>query len=259
MKSECLRRVCAVALVSLFAAGVQADELKPKVEIAAANSEYPNRRGPELNREMLTGEGAAARVLTYDDSAAVDLCRQPGRRELDAILPIATDHGSFASGVVLDRDRVLTAAHAVQGADRFFVRVRGEYRRARLVLVDHQWDLAVLRVGTGNIRPLPLAMGEPVAEQRVWAAGFPRASAMTMTEGVLQENLAGALHTSASIDTGQSGGGLLSCANGEWQITGMLRGFGAYLEGDHYIKLENHSVSVSADQIQRFLASSDAW
>jgi hypothetical protein len=64
------------------------------------------------------------------------------------------------------------------------------------------------------------------------------------------------LHASATIDSGQSGGGLLACTDGAWELLGMLRGFGAYLYGDHYVKIQNHSVSVAAATIQRFLHTS---
>lgn len=73
------------------------------------------------------------------------------------------------------------------------------------------------------------------------------------SEGILQDFREGALYTSASIDSGQSGGGLLSCNDGAWEMLGMLRGYGAYLQGGHYVKIENHSVSVAAATINQFL------
>src|SRR2546427_390505 len=48
-------------------------------------------------------------------------CQQPDASTLRAILPVATDHGSHASGVVFAEGLVLTAAHAVKGASNFFV------------------------------------------------------------------------------------------------------------------------------------------
>jgi len=183
-------------------------------------------------------------------------CQQPDARTLSAILPVATDHGSHASGVVFAKGLVLTAAHAVKGAGNFFVRVDDTYRHADLMMVDHDNDLAVLSVKTDAIQPIKLAPGEPVDSEPVWAVGYPRAQAMMTSTGVFQRNREGDLHTSASIDSGQSGGGLLSCQKGRWQLMGMLRGYGAYLSGGAYVKLENHSVSVSVKTIHRFLNSS---
>ena len=205
---------------------------------------------PELIGTTLETREAIAQA------AAVNGCSGPGADALAAVLPVATDHGSHASGVVFQRGRVLTAAHAVEGASRFFVRTDEDFRRADLISVDHEADLAVLAIDTGDIQPLPLAGAELTAEEPVWAVGFPRARALETTSGVFQRVSDGAVHTSASIDSGQSGGGLLSCTGGEYAIAGMLRGYGAYRSGDRYVKLDNHSVSVAARTIQHFLSVS---
>lgn len=182
-------------------------------------------------------------------------CVWPDDKTLEAILPVATDHGSHASGVVFAPNRVLTAAHAVDGAGKYFVRVNNGFRNATLLLIDRENDLAVLAVDTRNIRPMPLAAAQPSQSQKVWAVGFPKAQGKTTSKGVFQRNRAGALHTSAPIDSGQSGGGLLICEQGSYQLLGMLRGYGAYLSGDTYVKLQNHSVSVAAATIQEFIGS----
>lgn len=181
-------------------------------------------------------------------------CAQPDRDTLTAIVPVATDHGSHASGIVIDNNRVLTAAHALQGAGHFFVRVGASFRSADLVMVDHKHDLAVLAVDTALIKPLRISGFSPAHSDPVWAAGYPRAQSMTTSAGVFQAFSGGALHTSATIDPGQSGGGLLSCSAGSWSLVGMLRGYGAYLQGDQYVKLENHSVSVAGTTINEFLS-----
>ncbi len=181
------------------------------------------------------------------------MCNQPDAQTLQAILPVATDHGSYATGIVFDTNRVLTAAHAVQGGERFYVKISDTFRLADLVTIDHSRDLAVLAVNTQAITPLHLNGLHPHESQQVWAVGYPRAQAMMTSTGVFQDTQGDALHTSASIDSGQSGGGLLSCVNGAWELLGMLRGYGAYLQGDQYVKIQNHSVSVAAATIDQFL------
>ena len=193
--------------------------------------------------------------LWSTQAAAAPECVWPDNKTLEAILPVATDHGSHASGVVFASNRVLTAAHAIEGAKQYFVRVEGGFRSAILLLIDRTNDLAVLSVDTHDIKPMPLAVASPSQSQMVWAVGFPKAQGKTTSSGVFQRNRAGALHTSAPIDSGQSGGGLLSCEQGSYQLLGMLRGYGAYLSGDRYVKLENHSVSVAAATIQRFIGT----
>ncbi|MFK7890518.1 MAG: hypothetical protein AB8B63_06860, partial [Granulosicoccus sp.] len=69
-------------------------------------------------------------------------CGQPDESTLAAIVRVATDHGTNASGVVYATNRVLTAAHAIKGAAGFFVQIDESYARADLVLVDHKADLA---------------------------------------------------------------------------------------------------------------------
>ena len=212
-----------------------------------------------VNAAMTSSPGSAVLgvpdVIARPAGLSAARCEWPDRGALDAIVPVAADNGSHASGVVLSAGRVLTAAHAVQGAGRFFVRIGTDFRLARLLVVDHAADLAILSVDTAGIAPLPLAATDPGASQAVWAAGFPRAQSLATSSGVFQKNSDGALHTSATIDSGQSGGGLLACSQGHYSLVGMLRGYGAYLSGDQYVKLENHSVSVAATTIQGFLAT----
>jgi len=47
--------------------------------------------------------------------------------------------------------------------------------------------------------------------------------------------------------------------DGDWKMLGMLRGFGAYMDGDNYIKIQNHSVSVAAATIHQFLLSTETY
>ncbi|MFK7857453.1 MAG: trypsin-like peptidase domain-containing protein [Granulosicoccus sp.] len=187
------------------------------------------------------------------DTASGTRCGRPDERTLTAIVQVATDHGSHASGIVFDDNRVLTAAHALQGAGHFFVRVGSGYRSADLVMVDHTNDLAVLAVDTSLIKPLVISVFNPSQMDPVWAAGYPRAEEISMSMGVFKRVMDGALYTSATIHSGQSGGGLLSCTKGRWMLVGMLRGYGVYLQGDHYVKMENHSVSVAGTTINEFL------
>ena len=180
-------------------------------------------------------------------------CGWPGPEPLAAVIPVAATDGSYASGVIVSRDRVLTAAHAISPEAEVFVGIHASFRPARVLYRDTDNDLAILAVNTEDITPLQISPDEPHILQQVWAVGFPRAQAKTTSVGVLQKKIRGALHSSAPIDSGQSGGGLLLCQNGSYVLAGMLRGYGAYLEGGEYKKLANHSVSVAAATIQRFV------
>ena len=181
-------------------------------------------------------------------------CIWPDRHVQASILSVATDDGSYASGIVIAPNRVLTAAHAVKGADQAFVRIDHAFRRAELISVDQDKDLAIMRVDTGDLDPIRLSQRDPYVNEPVWAIGFPHARFKTTSAGIFQNKLDGVFHTSAPIDAGESGGGLLACDQGRFVLAGMLRGYGAYLDGDKYIKIENHSVSVTAKDIKRFIA-----
>ena len=202
---------------------------------------------------MLCLLALAAMPYAHADSR----CGWPDSTSLQAVLAVAAEDGSYASGVVVARNRVLTAAHAISPGTRVFVGVRSQYRRARVISVDTENDLAVLSVDTGSIIPLSIAAKEPRLSEPVWAVGFPRAQAKTTSFGVFQKKMQGALHTSAPIDSGQSGGGLLSCEAGRYSLAGMLRGYGAYYRGGEYVKLQNHSVSVAATTIQHFVQANN--
>ena len=186
-------------------------------------------------------------------SAYATECEWPDNQTMASVLPVATDDGSYASGVVIARNRVLTAAHAVENSDQAFVRVDYDFRRATVLSVDLEKDLAVMGVDTGSIDPIRLSRREPYANEQVWAIGFPHATSKTTSIGNFQDKLDGVLHTSAPIDAGESGGGLIACERGDFVLAGMLRGYGAYLDGDEYIRIENHSVSVAASDIHRFV------
>lgn len=187
-------------------------------------------------------------------AAVATECEWPDLQTMASVLPVATDDGSYASGVVIARNRVLTAAHAVENSSQAFVRINYDFRRAEVLSVDLEKDLAVMDVDTGNIDPIRLSRRDPYANEQVWAIGFPHATSKTTSIGNFQDKLDGVLHTSAPIDAGESGGGLIACERGTFVLAGMLRGYGAYLKGDEYIRIENHSVSVAASDIQRFVS-----
>ena len=65
------------------------------------------------------------------------------------------------------------------------------------------------------------------------------------------------LHTTAEIDSGDSGGGLIACQQGRHVLAGMLRGYGAIKRGNEYVKIANYSASVAARNITEFIQISN--
>ena len=124
------------------------------------------------------------------------------------------------------------------------------------MLIDRSRDLAILEVETGAIQPIQLGAQDLSTSAKVWAVGFPRAESKTTSSGSFKVKAAtdGALHTTAPIDSGQSGGGLITCEAGQHVLAGMLRGFAAYVSRDSYVKIKNHSVSVATAEIRNFIS-----
>ncbi len=193
--------------------------------------------------------------LVYPSSALSGMysCEWPDRNTQNSIVPIVADDGSYASGIVIAHNRVLTAAHVIINSQRAFVGIDYGFTLAKILLVDEEKDLAVLAVNTEGINPIRLSSREPYANELVWAIGFPHARSKTTSIGNFKRKKNGALHTSAHIDAGESGGGLLSCDRGVFFLAGMLRGYGAYMDGRSTIKIENYSVSVAASEINQFI------
>lgn len=182
----------------------------------------------------------------------------PEKSALESVVRVTSDDGSHASGVVIGPNRVLTAAHAIDEKYRSYIRIGEMLYPAQVALIDRSKDLAILEVAQLDIIPIELGDSELANSAKVWAVGFPRAESKTTSSGSFKNKAEkdGALHTTAPIDSGQSGGGLLSCdEHGNFVLAGMLRGFAAYVneEDNVYYKINNHSVSVATADIRNFI------
>ncbi len=128
------------------------------------------------------------------------------------------------SGFVYDAEgHILTNYHVVQGAESVSVALsNGEMYEAEIVGTDAPTDLAVLKIGAGNLPdPLPLADSDRLkVGQFVIAIGNPFGQEGTLTVGVISalgriiESPDGgfigeAIQTDAAVNPGNSGGPLL--------------------------------------------------
>lgn len=196
----------------------------------------------------------AAYIIHYD---APKICTSPNHHVLSSVLRVATGDGGDASGVVVAENRVLTAAHVVVDAGIALVQVDEEYQRATVLAVDQGSDLALLSVNTGQLQPMQLSHKDLNSYEDVWAIGYPLALNQVTTHGFFQNEAQGRLYTSAPINAGASGGGLIRCRNGEFELAGLIRGYGAYRVGDELIPLHDLSIHTPADQIQSFVLAHD--
>lgn len=184
-------------------------------------------------------------------SQATELyCSWPSNQTLDSIVPIESGNNSHASGVVVSKNLVLTAAHVLEDYADTYIEVDGELHSATVLLIDKDSDMAILSAKTDDLFPIPLGEIELDQKQAVWAVGYPLAQARHTSTGNFNFRQAEALHTSAGIDSGSSGGGLLSCEKGQFVLAGMLRGYGAHRTSEGLVRLEDYSISVAASDIK---------
>ena len=66
--------------------------------------------------------GLSTVFLLLTDSHAASACNKPSQDILTSIVRVLNNDGSQASGVVISRDFVLTAAHVVEGDGPFYVK-----------------------------------------------------------------------------------------------------------------------------------------
>ncbi len=113
---------------------------------------------------------------------------------------------------------VVTNAHVVDGAQKISVRVGEKLFDAKLVAIDHQNDLAVLKLDAPTL-PLKIGAGDPVSlGDEVSVGGFPnpsiQGSSLKLTRGVIsgmkgiQDDIRH-YQIDAAIQPGNSGGPLL--------------------------------------------------
>ena len=141
--------------------------------------------------ERVTAEPGPDPTLSWptDPSVAIGdaLTAQRPSAELDASAPVVpsvriTAMGCggtrYGSGVVIGSDRVLTARHVVEGAERIIVETEeGRRRVARTVLVDREGrDAAAVSVpgiGDASERRIQVTTVEPEYGQSVAITGHP--------------------------------------------------------------------------------------
>jgi S1-C subfamily serine protease len=189
-------------------------------------------------------------------AAFVPACLQPDMDTRESVVRIATDAGAHGSGVVVGPNRVLTAAHVVTDAQATKVGLDDRYVPATVLGLDPDNDLALLDADTSGLPPVPIASRALAAYEDVWAIGYPMALDMAVSQGRFERVANGKVYTSAWITSGVSGGGLLRCNGGSYELAGIMRDYVAYLRGDDYVNA-SQSTSAPAESIRAFIARID--
>lgn len=186
-------------------------------------------------------------------SAAKPHCAWPDGQTRSSVVQVSTPDGDTASGVVVGKDRVLTVAHVFDDEGTAMVEIAGSAQVAVVLGINPTDDLALLAVPTRELAPLPVSSVGLRRAEPVWAIGFPLAAAQDTTPGYFQRHHRGKLYTSAPIDSGESGGGLVRCAQGEYELAGIVWGFVAYRRGESVVNLRDQSLAVPSNRIIEFI------
>ncbi|MBX3332706.1 MAG: trypsin-like peptidase domain-containing protein [Nitrospira sp.] len=191
----------------------------------------PSSDGPEVQTRAVT----ASPALESDELATIGVFEQASPsvafiinravgRDFFSLNPIEVPQGS-GSGVVWDESgHIITNFHVVYRADAILV-VLGEHEEyeARVVGVDPDHDLAVLRIRAPKDKLVPLPIGSAhdlLVGQKVLAIGNPFGLDHTLTTGIVSaigrtiksmtgRTIEGVIQTDAAINPGNSGGPLL--------------------------------------------------
>jgi len=127
------------------------------------------------------------------------------------------------SGVVIAPGRVLTNAHNLKHDDVTVTFADGSRSAGRVAGADHDLDIAVVEVDTGDVQPVELADsdGEPEIGLAVFALANPGGRGLRVTPGFVSSSarsfrgprgrrIAGAVEHTAPLPRGSSGGPLVN-------------------------------------------------
>lgn len=154
-----------------------------------------------------------------------------------SVVFIETDKGIQGSGFIISQDGVIiTNHHVLEGAHSARVTLPdgNVYDGVSLVAVDHEKDLALIKIVASNLPVLNLGDSDKVeVGEHVVAIGNPRGWKSTVSDGLLSavRDVKGIelLQTSAPISPGSSGGPLLNMRGEVIGITSSLDMWGQNL------------------------------
>ena len=154
-------------------------------------------------------------------SLAYQMVAQRIRPSVVSVKAFKSKEVGFGSGVILSADGyVMSNAHVIKDASKFQVELYDRRRvAARLVGVDNESDLAVLKIEADNLIPATWGNSDAIeVGSMVWAIGSPYEFSQTITSGILSgKNRRGdayhtkqtLLQTDAAVNPGNSGGPLV--------------------------------------------------
>lgn len=196
--------------------------------------------------------------------ATSSTCFAPDALTLESIIRIESGEAS-ASGVVIGQDLVLTVAHAWDGVQPIVAQIGGRAHPAQVLAVDRSGDLALLSTRTLGLHPLDIISDNLSQDEHVWAIGFPQLDERELTglpnpwprittQGRFEMvAVDGTVFTSARVEAGASGGGLMRCEHGEFSLAGVVSGFVVNSQESRFFRNDHISAAVPANHIRSFV------
>lgn len=201
--------------------------LHPTVTLTTENdAEHIQTNGP-VSYAGAVNKAAPAVVNIYTTTVVNQPITAPLRRPFTGITDTPnrnTLQPSLGSGVIVSPDgHLLTNYHVIANATKIVVALRdGRESKARIVGIDPDTDLAVLKIDLPNLPTITLAASDNVqVGDVVLAIGNPLGVGQTVTMGIISatgrhelglNTYEDFIQTDAAINLGNSGGALIDAA-----------------------------------------------
>ena len=160
------------------------------------------------------------------------------QRLLSSVVIVSHERG-IGTGFVIDRDRIATNVHVIDGAQEITITFLDNQERKkvrRVVKQNAEYDLAILDADTRTRDALPLASDDAVVVGRaVYALGNPRGLTASISNGMIgalrnfdargalvqavESSRADWIQTTAAVNPGNSGGPLVL---GDGRVVGVI-------------------------------------
>jgi len=178
--------------------------------------EVPGAPAPDLQAAPQASTAPSAPVAAASGMSPEELF---ARLSGSVALVVARGAGSGASGsgVVIDRETVITNCHVVRRGADISVRVSRRNYPATLVVADDVLDLCRLSVGGLDAPAVTVgSVADLRTGQKVYAIGAPQGLELSLSDGLVSSlrDIPGGtvIQTTAPISPGSSGGGLFDAS-----------------------------------------------
>ena len=219
---------------------------QPRMTTPAATESHSLDLLRQLDGSLIALTSKVSRAVVQIQVTGIGPARKKTNDDSEGLAVLAEEH-AIGSGVILDPNGyIVTNAHVVERADRIRVVLptpagdsafettpggKAEILVAKVVGVDRETDLALLKVEAENLPTLPLGVNRPARPgELVFAIGSPGGLQSSVTMGVISsvwrqpdpESPMVYVQTDAPINSGNSGGPLVD-------LDGYVVGLNAFI------------------------------